>query len=153
AAVEVHPERGAGQLAAVEALRARHTGPLVRVTAIKLYVDGVIESRTAYMLEPYSDGSSGAPLYTDEALAAIALAADRAGFQLHAHVIGDGAVRQMLDAIERVRAERGAADRRPILAHLQVIDERDVPRLGALGVHAAFSPLWAYPDPAITELT
>src|SRR5690606_34604674 len=43
AAVEVHPERGAGQLAGVEALRARQTGPLVRVTAIKLYVDGVIE--------------------------------------------------------------------------------------------------------------
>src|SRR5690606_38542363 len=66
---------------------------------------------------------------------------------------GDGAVRQMLDALDALVAARGPADRRPVLAHLEVIDPADLPRFGALGVYAAFSPLWAYPDTYITELT
>lgn len=153
AAVRVDPDRGARQLSEILALRERHASPMVQVNAIKLFLDGVIESQTAYMLEPYVDGTNGAPSFTDEALLETVRAFDRAGFQIHAHAIGDGAVRQLLDAYERVEADRGAADRRPILAHLEVIDEADLPRFAEHGVHAAFSPLWAYADSYITDLT
>lgn len=153
AAVLVDPDRGAAQLAEVEDLRARYESPMVQVNAVKLFLDGVIESQTAYMLAPYVDGTNGTPSFTDAALLETVRAFDQAGFQLHAHTIGDGAVRQMLDAYAAVAAERGPADRRPILAHLEVIDEADLPRFKELGVHAAFSPLWAYADSYITDLT
>lgn len=151
AAVEVD---AADQLAEVEALRDGYRTPLVQVNAVKLYLDGVIESKTAYMLEPYSDdGSNGAPNFTDEALGEVAMAFDAAGFQLHVHTIGDGATRQMLDALGRVIEVNGARDRRPLLAHLEVIDPEDIPRFSALGAYADFQPLWAYPDSYITDLT
>jgi predicted amidohydrolase YtcJ len=153
AAARVEPGKGAQQLAAIEALRARYRSPMVQVNAVKLYIDGVIESKTAYMLKPYADGTNGPPNFTNQELSEIVVASDQKGFQIHAHAIGDGAIRQILDALDAVQAANGARDRRPILAHLQVIDPADVPRFGSLDVHAVFSPLWAYPDPAITELT
>jgi hypothetical protein len=153
AAVHVEPERGVDQLGEIQDLRDRYESPMVQVNAVKLFLDGIIESQTAYMLAPYVDGTNGTPNFTDQALFEVVRAYDAAGFQIHAHVIGDGAVRQVLDAYERVEAERGAADRRPILAHLEVIDEADLARFEALGVYAAFSPLWAYADSYITDLT
>jgi predicted amidohydrolase YtcJ len=153
AAVTVDPAKGAGQVDDIVALRERYASGMVQVSAAKLFLDGTIESRTAYMIEPYADGTNGAPNFTAAALAEMVLASDDAGLQLHAHAIGDGAVRQMLDALDALVAARGAADRRPVLAHLEVIDEDDLPRFGTHGVHAAFSPLWAYPDTYITELT
>lgn len=153
-AIEVGPDIGVAKLDAIEAMRSSYDTPLVKIAAVKLYLDGVIESKTATMLEPYSDdGTNGIPNFTDDALAEIAIAFDRAGYQLHAHTIGDAAVRQMLDAIERVNQANGARDRRPLLAHLEVIDPADVPRFSALGAYADFQPLWAYPDSYITELT
>lgn len=153
AAVLFDPERGAGQLAEIQSLRDRYTSSMVQVNGVKLFIDGVIESQTAYMLAPYLDGTNGTPSFTDDALLETVRALDAAGFQLHAHAIGDGAVRQVLDAYEQVARDRGPADNRPILAHLEVIDEADLPRFQALGVYAAFSPLWAYADPYITDLT
>lgn len=153
AAVLVDPERGARQLSEIVSLRERYTSPMVQVNAVKLFIDGIIESQTAYMLAPYVDGTNGTPSFTDAELLETVRAFDRAGFQLHAHVIGDGAVRQVLDAYEQVVEDRGPADRRPILAHLEVIDEADLPRFQELGVYSAFSPLWAYADSYITELT
>ena len=153
AAVKADPARGPEQVQDIVAMRARYGSARVRVNAIKVFLDGTIESRTAYMLEPYADGSNGPPLFTDAALASLVRAADDAGLQVHAHAIGDGAVRQMLDALDALAEARGAADRRPVLAHLEVIDEDDLARFGEHGVYAAFSPLWAYPDPYITRLT
>jgi predicted amidohydrolase YtcJ len=153
AAVKIDPAKGARQIQDILALRRRYGAGLVQVNAVKLFLDGVIESKTAYMIEPYTGGINGIPNFTDTALADIVLASDDAGLQLHAHVIGDGAVRQMLNALDALVAARGAADRRPVLAHLEVIDPADLPRFGVHGVHAAFSPLWAYPDRYITELT
>jgi len=153
AAVGVDPAGGTAQLAEIELMRAQYQTALVQVNAVKLYLDGVIESKTAVMLEPYSDGTNGTPVFSDEALSSIAVAFDQAGFQLHAHAIGDGATRQMLDAIERVIEVNGARDRRPLLAHLEVIDPDDIPRFDALGAYANFQPLWASPDSYITELT
>jgi uncharacterized protein (TIGR02246 family) len=72
---------------------------------------------------------------------------------VHFHTIGDGAVRQALDAIEAARTRNGDLGHRHHLSHLELIDPADVPRFRALGAIANFQPLWAFSDPYITELT
>jgi predicted amidohydrolase YtcJ len=139
--------------ARLEALRERYSSDRVTVGAAKLFVDGIIESRTGYMLEPYTDGTNGTPIFGDEELRRTAIALDAAGFQLHAHVIGDGATRQFLDALEAVVAANGRRDRRPLLAHLEVVDPEDFPRFAELGALADFQFLWAYPDEYVQALT
>lgn len=143
----------AAAIAEMNASRDRYSGGKLTINAGKLYIDGVIESRTAVMLRPYADGTNGEPLYSDAALLATMLALDAAGYQIHAHAIGDGGVRQTLDALDALAASAGPADRRPLLAHIEVIDPADIPRFSALGAYADFQMLWAYPDPYITDWT
>lgn len=154
-AVEVLPTLDP-QVDAIVAERDDITSDLVHVDAVKLYLDGVIESGTAYLQEPYSDGTNAAPLFSDAQLDRFFLAADDAGLQIHLHAVGDGAVHQLLDAIERldqVTPVAQAADRRTLAAHIELIDPADVPRFAELGVYADFQPLWAYPDTYIVDLT
>lgn len=152
-AVEVLPTNIPGGVAEATELADTYHSDLIQVDQVKLFLDGVIETQTASMIEPYVDGTNGVPLFTDEALRQAFEAADAAGFQIHTHALGDGAVRQSLDALEWLSQARGAADRRPLLAHLEVIDPADVPRFAALGAFADFQLLWAYPDSYIQELT
>lgn len=142
-----------GSLERISAWRDQYTSDLISVDAVKLFIDGIIESGTAYMLKPYTNGTNGTPNFSDQELLTDALAFDAAGFQLHAHAIGDGAVRQFLDAVETTAQRNGNRDRRPLVAHLEVIDPDDLPRFAELGAYACFQPLWAYPEPYITELT
>ncbi|MEK7483629.1 MAG: amidohydrolase [Planctomycetota bacterium] len=125
----------------------------IKVLGAKFYIDGVIESKTAFMLEPYLDGSNGKSSFTQENLNTFVVALDQSQLELHAHVIGDGAVRQMLDAIEFMQQQNPPRDRRPQLVHLEVIHPDDIARFQSLQVIANFQGLWAYPDPYITELT
>ena len=78
---------------------------------------------------------------------------DAAGFQVHFHAIGDGAVRESLDAIEAARRRNGDLGHRDHISHLELVDPADVPRFRELGVIANFQPLWAYADDYITKLT
>lgn len=149
AAVPIEPDHDAA-VAEVVALRERFAGGPLQVDAIKLFVDGIVESQTAALLEPYVDGTQVAPLWSRDELHARVREADDAGLQLHAHVIGDAATRVMLDAIAELPPDH---ERRPLLAHLELIDTADIPRFAALGVHAAIQPLWAYPDAYVTDLT
>jgi predicted amidohydrolase YtcJ len=137
----------------VAALRSRYSSERVMVDSVKFFVDGIIESGTAVLLEPYSNGMNGTPIYSNGELRQAAIALDAMGFQLHAHVIGDGATRQFLDVVEAVIAANGVRDRRPQLAHLEVVDPADWPRFAELDVYANFQMLWAHPDPYITDLT
>lgn len=151
-AVEVGPD----DTDAVEQLSAwqlEYGSPRVSVNAAKLYLDGIIESGTAAMIEPYEDGSNGAYMFTDEELQTVATTLDAAGFQLHAHAIGDGAVRQFLDAVAAVEAANGNRDRRPLAAHIEVVDPDDIGRFAELGVLADFQAVWAWPDSYIQQLT
>ena len=68
---------------------------------------------------------------------------DAAGLHVHIHTIGDRAVRDALDAIERAAAVNPAWDRRPTLAHIQVVHPADIPRFASLGVVANGQPYWA----------
>jgi predicted amidohydrolase YtcJ len=155
AALRVDPQRGAEQVPGLVALRDRDWGAHVAAGAAKLFADGVIESGTAALLEPYRQrgGSRGELLWRADRLRAITLALDAAGFQLHVHAIGDRAVRAALDAIETLDRAHGPRDRRATLAHLELIDPRDLPRFRRLRVVADVQPLWAYEDSYIRDLT
>lgn len=152
-AMETDPAAGPGQVRRLVRWRRRFDGVGgLRVATAKLFVDGVLESRTAAMLAPYADtGATVAPDWSADTLRDTVAALLRAGLEVHAHTIGDRAVRDVLDAVAAARAEGLAG--RVALAHVEAVDPADVPRFAALDVDAVFSPLWAYPDEYVVDLT
>ena len=131
------------------------TSPLVSADTIKFFADGVIEAGTGFLLEPYEDAphSCGLPNWSAAGLAEAVRRFDADGFQIHIHAIGDAGVRMALDAIEHATRENGARDRRPVIAHTQLVHPDDRPRFAGLGVIANFEPLWAQHDDSMLELT
>lgn len=155
ATARVDPEESVGDaLGRLEALRRDYRSANVAVHSAKFFLDGVLENRTAAMLDDYSDAAGGnAPVMFElDHLAELFAAFDRARFQLHIHVIGDRATRVALDRIEWARAANGAWPSLHQLAHVQVIDPADIPRLRQLGVVANMQPLWARCEPSVTEV-
>jgi predicted amidohydrolase YtcJ len=146
---------GDTMLARLRDWRARFTTANVHPIAVKLYQDGVIEARTAAMLAPYLDrqGDAGRPIRDQATLNAVTRALDREGFQIHVHAIGDRAIRMTLDALEQVASANGPRDRRPGIAHLELIDPADIPRFRRLGVVANFQARWANGDEYLTKMT
>ena len=154
AAILVDPAGGTAQVKRMEALRAQFTSAHVRPITAKIFADGVIESGTAALLEPYTGTHSVGP--TDiqpAAMDSLVIALDKAGFQVHVHAIGDRAVREALDAFAAARAANGVRDSRHQIAHLEMIDTLDVPRFAQLGVLANFQALWAFRDSYVRDLT
>ncbi len=109
---------------------------------VKLFMDGVMDSRTAYRLDDYPGhpGERGQPLFPAERFAEIATEIDRRGLQIAVHAIADAAVRQTIDGMAAARAANGARDSRHRIEHIELIDRSDVPRLGALGITASLQP-------------
>ncbi|WP_055526371.1 amidohydrolase [Streptomyces graminilatus] len=152
------PENWREQLPLFTAKRARVEGAapgLLTAHTVKFFADGVIESGTAALLEPYTDcaHSHGIANWAPDELAEAVTAIDALGFQPHIHALGDGGVRVALDAIEAATRVNGPRDRRPVIAHAQLIDPADLPRFAELGVIANLQPLWAQPDRLMTDLT
>ena len=151
--------RGLEQLG--ELLDQRSTGQAgtFRATSVKMMLDGVAESHTAAMLEPYLDGDgcstgkAGLDFIDPHELPTFVAALDREGFQVHFHALGDRAVRNALDAVEAARRANGAGGGRHHLAHLQVIHPDDVPRFARVSATANIQPLWATHEPQMDELT
>lgn len=139
------------QRAQVEAAGAPR---LLTARSIKFFADGVIESGTAEVLDPYEDSHThGMPVWEPDELAAAVTAVDALGFQTHIHAIGDAAIRHALDAIERATRTNPEWDRRPVITHVQLVDPADLPRFAALGVTAAMQTYWAQRDPLMELLT
>lgn len=154
AAVQVDPAKGAADIPRILDLRKRYASPRLKVTSAKLFVDGVVETRTAALLDNYVDSETrGDLLFTEDSLKQVAIAADAAGLQLHAHAIGDRAVRATLDAYEAAAKANGPGDHRHQITHLELVDPADIPRFKSLGVIANIQALWAYPEPWIVDLT
>jgi hypothetical protein len=109
---------------------------------VKLFMDGVIDSGTAYMLHDYpgQQGHRSVPLFPPERFNRIATEIDRRGLQIAVHAIGDGAVRTVIDGYAAARAANGPRDSRHRVEHIELIDRADVPRLGALGIVASLQP-------------
>jgi predicted amidohydrolase YtcJ len=120
----------------------------LRFGMLKGYTDGTLGSRTAAMLEPFSDDHStqGLPQYTQAQLDSLVTAADAAGLQVILHAIGDAANRQALDAFEHAARVNGTHGRRHRVEHAQVLDHADIPRFRQLGVIASMQPTHATSD-------
>lgn len=127
--------------------------PLLTAQTVKFFADGVIENETGALLAPYCGSLHDHGMQVWDDLAGAAQAVDELGFQIHIHAIGDAAARQALDAIEHVVASNGPRDRRPVIAHAQLVDDADIERFAKLGVIANMQPLWAQLDPLMVDLT
>jgi predicted amidohydrolase YtcJ len=129
--------------------------PRLKTGAVKMFADGVIESRTAAMLEPYEGTDDrGIANYTQEDMDRIVAMMDAKGWQVWIHAIGDRGIRMALDAYERA-AEANPAPargRRHRIEHIEAVTAADIPRFGELGVIASMQPYHAGPNQNVLEV-
>jgi predicted amidohydrolase YtcJ len=124
----------------------------LRMAGVKLYTDGALGSRGAWLKRPYADkpDSVGLPLLTDAELSDQAGKAAGMGFQLAIHAIGDAANAQVIGAFERLNRSH-PGDRRWRIEHVQVIDPADIPRLAKAGIIASMQPTHQTSDRLMAE--
>ena len=144
----VNPKGGPDQVAALVAEQRKHRNPLFQIAGAKLFVDGVVEGSTAYLLEPYLHIKDfrGEPLWKPADLNEICAELDKNGLQIHVHAIGDGAVTMTLDAMAFAANRNGKRDSRGMMTHLQLVDPQDIIRFRNLGVSAIPQPYWFMKD-------
>jgi len=148
---DVKPETPLAALQVAAEWQRIYQGDFVRAGAIKCFMDGVLESYTALMVEDYAGapGNRGAALFTAEHFTQVAIAADRLGLQIAVHCCGDGAVKRTLDGYAAALAANGPRTdgrrARHRIEHIEVIHPPDIPRFAELGVIASMQPLHAPP--------
>jgi len=127
-------------------------GDRLRMVGVKLYGDGALGSRGAWLKADYADapGQRGLGLLNDAQLRNLMSRAAMDGFQVAVHAIGDAANAQALDAIEEV-AETYKGDRRWRVEHAQVVDPADLVRFGRNGIIASMQPVHQTSDRIMAE--
>ena len=155
AALHVDPDKDVQQVEQLCRLRRQYSSALVKPTSAKIFADGVIESHTAALLQPYSDKpeTAGVLNFPPQKMQSIVEVLDKNGFQVHVHAIGDRAVNVALNAFEHALSVNGYHDNRHQIAHLELIQPSDLPRFRKLGVIANFQSFWAFNDPYISKCT
>jgi predicted amidohydrolase YtcJ len=129
----------------------------LRVGHVKIFADGALGPRTAWMIAPFEGEphNRGLPIHAPEALGALICRAAEHDFACAVHAIGDQANRAVLDALGRLdtpalHPQHGASVRDWVLPHriehVQLLHPDDVPRLAELGVVASMQPLHATQD-------
>jgi predicted amidohydrolase YtcJ len=138
-------------------LMGEYVTPWNRMGGIKLFLDGVVETKTALMLEPYADGSraTGVPDMDPELYRDLVIRADALGMDVATHAIGDRAGEIALDAYGAALEGNGGVDVRHRIEHLEVLAPYNAARFRELGVTASMQPLHAGPtgDPQFTPWT
>lgn len=134
--------------------RSKNTHPYFQTPAAKIFVDGVLEGGTAYLLEPYAHKPDfrGEPIWGAEILNAASISLDKENLQIHFHVIGDAAARITLDALEQALESNGKRDARHLITHLQLVTPEDVQRFAQLGAVGIPQPFWFKVDEYYAEL-
>ncbi|MDQ3074705.1 MAG: amidohydrolase family protein [Pseudomonadota bacterium] len=128
-----------------------HDGRL-HLGGVKLYADGALGSRGAWLKAPYHDMPStrGLSLINDAELMKQASEASANGHQLAIHAIGDAANAQVITAFEQL-GRRDKRDRRWRLEHAQVLDVADLPRLAKANIIASMQPTHQTSDRTMAE--
>jgi len=122
-------------------MRRRFTGDMVWSGMVKMFMDGVSESRTALMLQPYPGTDHiGDAVFEPEHFTQACIRADAMGLQIATHAIGDLAIRRTLDGYEAAQKANGKRDARHRVEHIEVLHPDDLPRFAALDVVASIQP-------------
>lgn len=155
----VGPGADEDQIADLVERRARAAAAGFDAGSIKIMQDGVCETFTAAVVEPYLDrhghptDNHGLSFIEPADLARYVQLLDAEDFQVHIHALGDRAVRDSLDAVEHAIEVNGRRGNRHLLAHVQIVRPEDVPRFAELDVTANAQPLWACLDDQMSDLT
>ncbi|WP_435260012.1 amidohydrolase [Thioclava sp. FR2] len=136
------PHMDLSELDRAEAMTRDYADEWLSSGFVKMFMDGVMDSGTAYMLNDYPDapGHRSEPLFPPDRFNEIATEIDRRGLQIAVHAIGDGAVRQTIDGYEAAQKANGERDSRHRIEHIELIDPADIPRLAELGITASLQP-------------
>ena len=124
----------------------------LRAVGIKLFADGALGSRGAWLKQPYADKpeSSGLQFHSDAEMLKLADTAAKAGFQVATHAIGDAANAQIIGVYEQLSKTYGA-NRRWRIEHFQIVDPVDIPRLAPAGIIASMQPTHQTSDRLMAE--
>ena len=127
-------------------------GDRLKLDGVKLYTDGALGSRGAWLKQPYADkpDTRGLRFLTDAELREQAGRAAAAGFQLAIHAIGDAANAQAIGVFEGL-GRTYAGDRRWRIEHLQIADPADIHRLAPAGIIASMQPVHQTSDRLMAE--
>jgi predicted amidohydrolase YtcJ len=132
-------------------LRDTFHGPLMKFGAIKGFLDGTVDARTAAMFEPYIGGGTGIPFWEQDDLNKTVALYDKEGFQVMLHAIGDKAINMALNSFEYAAKVNGTTGRRHRIEHVEVPLLADLPRFKQLGVVASTQALFASPDATVLQ--
>ena len=124
----------------------------LRLGGVKLYLDGALGSRGAWLKKPYADapGQTGLPLLVPAELRNMMVRASMDGFQTAVHAIGDAANAEAIGAVEDL-APTYSGDRRWRIEHAQIVDPADLPRLAKNGIIASMQPVHQISDRLMAE--
>ena len=127
-------------------------GDRLKLVGVKLYSDGALGSRGAWLKQPYADAprETGLGFMSDDVIRNLMVRASMDGYQVAVHAIGDRANAQALSAIEEV-ADTFNGDRRWRIEHAQIVDPADLPRFGRHGVIASMQPVHQTSDRVMAE--
>ena len=127
---------------------------MLRIGSIKMFTDGALGPRTAWMLEGFDSApeNTGIPTTDIEDLRQAVFKANAAGFSSAIHAIGDRANREVLDIYEQAIEKNLTGNLRNRIEHVQLLSPQDIGRLGKLKVIASMQPLHATSDMDISNL-
>jgi len=125
----------------------------LRMGGVKIFSDGALGPRTAWMLAPYENepGNTGIAVTDEASMAAIVDRATSAGLSVVTHAIGDKANRVVLDALEASRKAGKGLHLRHRIEHAQVLAPADIPRFVELGVIPSMQPIHATQDMLLSD--
>jgi len=125
----------------------------IRFGYLKAFSDGSMGSGTALMFEPFDDNpsTSGLAMWTYDDLEKMVLIADKMGFQIGIHAIGDKANNWVLNIYEKAVELHGKRDSRHRIEHSQTLRQSDIPRFSQLGVIPSIQPTHCISDKRFCE--
>jgi hypothetical protein len=124
----------------------------LRLGGVKLYLDGALGSRGAWLKKPYADapGQTGLQFLASAEIRNLMVRASMDGFQTAVHAIGDAANAEVIGAIEEL-SEAYKDDRRWRIEHVQVVDPIDLQKLGQHGIISSMQPVHQTSDRTMAE--
>ncbi|MEH7223590.1 amidohydrolase [Bacillus sp. JJ1566] len=131
-----------GDLSKAKFYRELYQSDKLQFSGLKQFIDGVPNTYTGYLIEPYSDRpeTRGGILFEEETYMRWIKEADKEGFRIRLHACGDGAVRFGLDCYQAAQQQNGKRDSRHTIEHIEVIHPYDIKRFEELGVIASIQP-------------